>query len=62
MLRDNVGGILRSRDLGKGEVAFLQSVLDSQIRQMEVPDFAKSAAAAAYADRRGRIGKNLNLK
>ena len=53
MLRENIRRVRGAIDLGKSEISSLKTVLDPEIRHMEVPDLAKPTAAADADCRRG---------
>ena len=61
MLRKQVGRVLRARDFSQLEIAFAHTVLNPEIRHMEVPDLTKAPASADADGRRG-IGKHIDTE
>ena len=61
MLGQHVSGIVSSSHLAELEISSFETVLNPEIRHMEVPNLSK-AAATANAYRSGSISEYLNAE
>ena len=61
MLRKEIRWIFSARDFGQAKVATADTVLDPQVRHMQMSYFAQ-AAPSAYADSGRRISEELKVK